>query len=85
MDDSVATIRAEEEQIGFKMEAHLRGHGWVHTSSTPGYYWMWKREIDGVTYMVERTTAIRIQSWIEAHERHPDGPPSSRRPCNEDG
>jgi hypothetical protein len=68
------------EQLDFKVEAYLREKGWKHTSDTPGSYWMWEREIGGRVYLVERATALRIQSHHDARERWPDGPPSSRRP-----
>lgn len=68
------------EQLDEQAAAYLRSKGWKHTSSTPGCYWMWEREIGGRTLLVELATAVRIQSHQDAETRYPDGPPSSRRP-----
>jgi hypothetical protein len=69
---SVMEIRLAEEDLGFKVDAYLRSKGWRNTSKTPGCYWMWLREIDGVTYMVERDHAVRIQAHLENAEPAPE-------------
>ncbi len=39
----------------------LRLSGWRNTSSTPGCYWLWVKEFDGIQYAVDESTAIRIE------------------------
>ncbi len=57
----------ESDQGGLDARAGgcLRAKGWKHTSSTPGCYWMWTREIGGITYMVDLAVAIRIQRHLD--------------------
>jgi hypothetical protein len=43
----------------------LRAAGWKHTSSTPGSYWMWEKEMEGKTYLVDQATAVRIQENLD--------------------
>lgn len=77
---NVDEYKSAVEDLRHEAEAHLRKSGWKHTSSTPGCYWMWEKEMDGRVFLVEFETAMRIQSHNEAEERYPDGPPSSRDP-----
>jgi hypothetical protein len=37
---------------------YLRRFGWTYTSQNPAFVWLWKRTIDGVTYMVDAKTAV---------------------------
>jgi hypothetical protein len=83
--DSVQSYEAAVSLIREAAEIHLRSRGWKHTSDTPCYCWMWEGEIDGRKFLVHFEAALRIQANKEAKERYPDGPPSSRRPYNEDG
>lgn len=81
---SVDDIRGAQQSLHWKAEAHLRASGWKHTSSTPGSYWMWEREIEGRIFLVEFESAMRIQAYYEAEERYRNDPPSSRRPDPDD-
>jgi hypothetical protein len=62
---SAREIASAQEDIGYKINSYLRQRGWEHTSTTPGCYWMWKRTIDGVVYMVDTDAAVRIQGTFE--------------------
>lgn len=58
-----------------EVESALTKAGWEHTSSTPGSYWMWVKEIDGRSYCVPLATAARIQEHAarEAYfDQYPD-------------
>lgn len=46
----------------------LTSSGWQHTSSTPGSYWLWMKEWDGKTFLVEQATAARIQETWDRQE-----------------
>ncbi len=39
----------------------LEDCGWVYSCDTPGSRWMWSKEIDGRTLVVDRDTAIEIE------------------------
>jgi hypothetical protein len=66
--------------------AYLGAAGWNFTCSTPGSYWMWQKLIDGQSFVVDETLAVRIQQDIdccdgtypfEGQDEHPedyDGP-----------
>lgn len=54
--------------------AWLRERGWKHTCQTPGSYWMWQRAWDEKVFLVDQSTAARIQaSWdlTEDQRAHP--------------
>ena len=65
---SMAEVDYAEQQHDFAVALYLRTKGWKHTSDTPGSYWMWEREIDGRTLLVDQNTAALIQRHIEAEE-----------------
>lgn len=46
------------ELLEFDVDAFLRSRGWTHTSDTPGSIWLWTKEIDGKTFLVDKDTAI---------------------------
>jgi len=62
---SVDDVRAAQEDLGYAIGAFLRAAGWAHTSTTPGSYWMWVRELDGRKIMVDQATALALQHEIE--------------------
>lgn len=35
----------DREQAQYAREAHLRACGWKHSSTHPGSYWLWSREL----------------------------------------
>lgn len=58
--------RVQQEFLRFRIDAYLRGRGWIYTSDTPGNFWLWSRELDnGRTILVPRDTAISIQESLE--------------------
>jgi hypothetical protein len=63
---SFEDIRFEREQLGFEEAELLRKRGWYPTSSTPGSFWLWKREIEGHgVCLVNQSTAIAIQNHLD--------------------
>ncbi len=59
---SIHALDWEREQLGFKMDAYLRSHGWEHTSSTPSCHWLWRKKTPGgEILLVDRDMAISIQ------------------------
>lgn len=61
----IAKIDFEIEQLNFKKDALLRKWGWESTSSTKGSLWLWKKVIEGQTYIVSREAAIHAQAWLD--------------------
>lgn len=58
-----------------KLHKWLESRGWRRTSATPGSFWMWFKEWDGKTFMVNDDTAERIQRHFDAEEdfrQHPE-------------
>lgn len=48
------------EQAVILEDDALREAGWESTSSTPGSY-LWKKEFDGKSFLVERSMALSLQ------------------------
>lgn len=45
---------------------YLRSNGWTHTSTTPGFYWMWVISMpNNQDILVEESFAFTIQKNIE--------------------
>jgi hypothetical protein len=65
---STGEARWQEEQLRFRVEAFLRKRGWTHTSSTPGSFWMWFKNIDGVPMYVTQQHAMSIERSQEPHD-----------------
>jgi hypothetical protein len=66
--NEIERLRRDAEE---KRDRWLRNRGWEYTSSTPGCYWMWKRE----GYLVDTSTAERLQGHWDgerAEELHPE-------------
>ena len=63
------TIDRAQERLNDRKDAYLRDRGWRQTSDNPGSYWLWSREFNGRTYMVERDFAVTLQDRIDR-----DGP-----------
>ncbi|WP_437310115.1 hypothetical protein [Sorangium sp. So ce388] len=68
MIDSVQEVRHRRETLEFDVDAFPRAKGWKHTSSTPGSFWMWEREINGRVLLVDKGHALAIQGYIESIE-----------------
>ena len=68
-------IERLRERANDLRDSWLRSRGWSHTSETPGCYWMWQREWKGKTFLVDTTTAERIQATWDGEEdfkQHPE-------------
>jgi hypothetical protein len=73
--DEIEKIQHAELVLADKREKWLRSRGWVSTSATPGSYWMWQKDWDGKTFLVDNDTATRIQEFWDREEdckQHPD-------------
>jgi hypothetical protein len=57
----------QKEQIDYKMDDLLRKKGWSQSSSHPGCLWLWSKDIKGKTYIVNKATAIHMQSWMDEY------------------
>lgn len=68
MIDSVQEARYQRGMLEYDVDAFLRSKGWKHTSSTPGSFWMWEREINGRVLLVDKDHALAIQGYIESTE-----------------
>lgn len=58
-------IREAEEALEDVKSAYLIERGWTHSSSHPGCYWLWSKEIDGKTYATSLDLAVGIQGGTE--------------------
>lgn len=41
-------IEEAESELNSLRTSYLRAHGWKETSSTPGCYWLWRRDFEDV-------------------------------------
>jgi hypothetical protein len=62
---STSEARWQEEQLGVRIDAFLRERCWKQTSSTPGYFWMWHKTINGCAIYVSRDHAMAIERALE--------------------
>ena len=53
------------DKLRFKEQRFLKENGWDYTSSTPHARWLWKKEIDGITYCMNKEDAIDLQRYLE--------------------
>ncbi len=70
-----ARLEWRREELEREEAGWLRKSGWSYKSQTPTCHWMWLKEWDGKTFMVDQKTASRIQAhWdAEADARaHPE-------------
>lgn len=66
-------IDSARELVEHAINDYLRSKGWVHTSATPGSYWLWQRKLDdGRIMLVDRETAIRCTDYLESHKYAPN-------------
>lgn len=61
-------IEFTREQLDFAVDRWLRSRGWESTCETPGSYWLWRREIKGHKYLVDRSHAISIQRHVDGRQ-----------------
>jgi hypothetical protein len=59
LDDARTELEARERTF-------LISRGWRHTSATPGFVWMWIRELHGVTLMLSQRGALDCEAAILA-------------------
>ena len=64
--NSAQEVTEQRQDLEYRVDAFLRRAGWEHTSSTPGSYWMWQREINGQKLLVDKEHALSIQAHLEA-------------------
>lgn len=63
---NVMEIDAAREELTYATEAYLRAKGWKHTSSTPGCFWLWERELTIVTHGRPGTEFERTERKVTA-------------------
>lgn len=71
---ATAELNADNEkaQIDFRMDALLRKKGGNSTSRVPGSLWLWQKKLkDGRTVLVNKVSAIHIQSWLDEYGEEP--------------
>lgn len=66
--DIVSHLRSTREDLEYRVDAFLRERGWKSTSSTPGAYWLWEREVKGRTILVEKEMALNIEEYLELNK-----------------
>lgn len=54
-------IEAAEQEVEYLKATYLRRFGWNHTSTTPGSYWLWKRDFADVD--------AKGKAWHDAHPK----------------
>lgn len=59
-----------QNEAGYVADTYLRERGWEYSSSTPGCYWLWSKEIDGKRWTGGRDLAISMQRAIDWKEPH---------------
>lgn len=71
---SYSDIGAAHEALEGAERAYLRHHGWKHTCSTPGSYWMWRRsfaDVNARRLEAHEAFCSRIGEQRE-HDPYPD-------------
>jgi len=54
-----------ENRIQILRRNYLESNGWHNTSSTPGSYWMWEKQLGSYKILVSERDAWRIQLDLE--------------------
>jgi len=73
--DQIEAIEDEFQALGFKEDKWLANQGWQYTTSKMNYCWYWKKEVDGVTYMIGKSQAIdaaKRKLYLEDPETYED-------------
>jgi hypothetical protein len=63
---NIIEIDAARQDLTYETEAYLRSKGWKHTSSTPGCFWLWERELTIVTHGRPGTEFERTERKVTA-------------------
>lgn len=58
-------IDHERECLEFEVDDLLRKDGWDHTSEL-GCHWLWRREIEGKTVYVNKSTAVSLTTTLKS-------------------
>jgi hypothetical protein len=59
-------LEAASEQVTRARRRYLALTGWRAKCDTPAGFWLWVKEIDGVTYAVGEKSAITMQRRLSA-------------------
>jgi len=51
-------------ELELREQTFLRSRGWHYTSHTPGFVWMWQRELHGVRILMTQRSAIECERAI---------------------
>lgn len=71
---TVDDVRHEREMLEYEVDAFLRKKGWEHSSSTPGCYWLWSKELTWTNLagqkvtryvLTDKATALSLQSAMD--------------------
>jgi hypothetical protein len=65
-------IETEQQMVEDLQKSYLRRWGWVETCSTPGSYWLWRRDFADVD--------AQRKAWDDEHEAGKPGKPSPSVP-----
>lgn len=69
---SFESVLLDQEQLEFESDNILRKCGWQFVCNTPGSLWLWQRDLgDGRMALVNKVTAIGMQSWFNFSQVHP--------------
>lgn len=70
-DETVKTARTNlrrldtaRDELLRNEQTFLRSRGWWNTSDTPGFSWMWARELHGVTILTSQRNAVETERAI---------------------
>jgi hypothetical protein len=68
-------LTTDEKAIDDRKREYLCKAGWLLTSDTPGFHWMYQKEWRWKTLLVDRNSAFKIQSHWDAEaymKQHPE-------------
>lgn len=63
--DIINEIADLEDRINTLRRSYLESKGWHNTSSTPGSFWMWEKELKDFKVLVSEKDAWRIQFHLD--------------------
>lgn len=62
---TIESIESLKDEYEFAADDWLSQNGWHHTSSTPGCFWLWVKDLpDGTKVMVQKSMALSIQEHL---------------------
>lgn len=62
-------LEDQKSALEYAETCYLQNAGWHHTSSNPIFIWMWEKEWNGRTFMMDRRHALLIQNALERDAR----------------